>query len=82
MNKNNRRPIIPNTNGITAYLHCSLCLAERPPDVSPAEFSQLEVGLTKIGLQVWCRRHEANVCHIDFQGQTHPAKPDAQAAAW
>ena len=32
------------------------------------EYSKLDVGFTNIGLQVWCRRHEINVCHIDFEG--------------
>jgi hypothetical protein len=64
---------IPNTNEIAAYMHCGKCLEEKPPDQSPQEWAQLEVGWTQLGLQVWCKRHDCNVCHIDFEGQKHPA---------
>src|ERR1700704_4380603 len=33
----------------------------------------LKVGFTKYGLQVWCARPEINICHINFEGQQHPA---------
>jgi hypothetical protein len=71
---------VPNENVILSYMHCGLCLSEiqqgatdsdNPP--SPAEYQQLEVGWTKIGLQVWCKRHNVNVVHIDFEGHRHPA---------
>lgn len=58
---------------IGMYLHCGECLKERPKSVSPQEFASLEVGFTKIGLQVWCSQHMLNVCHIDFEDCTHPA---------
>jgi hypothetical protein len=58
---------------ISAYIHCGLCLAEKPDGVSPAGYSRLEIGWTPHGLQVWCRRHNCNVMHIDFEGQKHPA---------
>ena len=32
------------------------------------EYSMLDGGVTDIGLQVWCRRHDVNVVHIDFDG--------------
>jgi hypothetical protein len=64
---------ISNDNEITGYVHCGLCLKELPDDQSPAEWCRLNVGWTKQGLQVWCVRHNVNVCHIDFQGQQHPA---------
>ena len=69
---------IPNDLSILQYCHCGLCLAERPADVSPRDWAQNEVGFTKIGLQVWCKRHEVNVLHIDFQGQQHPANATRQ----
>ena len=37
-----------------------------------AEYMRLDVGFTKAGLQVWCRRHDANVVHIDFRGHALP----------
>ena len=64
---------LPNTLAIEAFLHCALCLEERPPDRSPRDWQQLEIGWTAVGLQVWCRRHECNVVHIDFEGCQHPA---------
>lgn len=60
-------------NQITAFFHCARCLEELPADTSPRDWAQLEVGFTAKGLQVWCKRHEQNVVHIDFQGQRHPA---------
>lgn len=64
----------PIKNEIGMYLHCKQCLVELPPDTSPREWAQLEVGWTKAGIQVWCKRHELNVIHMDFEGQKHPAK--------
>jgi hypothetical protein len=62
-----------NDNEIGMFLHCGLCLEEKPDGVSPREWAQIEAGWTQIGLQIWCRRHEANICHIDFEGHQHPA---------
>ncbi len=64
---------IPVTNKIEAFFHCSQCLDEKPDILSPREYANLEVGWTKLGFQVWCKRHECNVMHIDFQGIKHPA---------
>jgi hypothetical protein len=64
---------ISSKNKILSYHHCSLCLAELPRDESPASYARYQTGFTKIGLQVWCNRHEVNIMHIDFEGQTHPA---------
>lgn len=60
-------------NSITHYMHCGMCLSERPESVSPRDWAQVEVGLTPVGLQVWCKRHDVNVMHIDFEGHQHPA---------
>lgn len=32
------------------------------------EYTNIEVGFTEIGLQIWCRKHNVNICHIDFNG--------------
>lgn len=64
---------IPATNEIIQFMHCGLCVKEKPRNVSPREWAQLEIGWTPHGLQVWCRRHETNVCHVDFEGAQHPA---------
>jgi hypothetical protein len=43
---------IPNTNEIQMYMHCAHCLAEKPADKSPQEWSQTEVGWTTESLSV------------------------------
>lgn len=60
-------------NNISMYLHCGKCLNELPDGVTPMEWSDVQAGWTKEGIQIWCNRHECNVVHIDFQGATHPA---------
>lgn len=67
---------IPITNEIEQFCHCNKCLEELPHGTSPREWSQLEVGFSAFGLQVWCKRHECNVVHIHFEGQKHPANCD------
>jgi hypothetical protein len=70
-----------NKNEIAQFLHCGLCIQEvlslvektRGNAQSPAEYADIEVGWTPLGIQVWCRRHDANVCHIDFEGVRHRA---------
>jgi len=69
---------LSNENEINAFFHCSLCVQEWKRTIfstptSPAECQSLEVGWTDQGLQVWCREHDCNVVHIDFEGQKHPA---------
>lgn len=58
---------------IEVFMHCGLCLDEKPDGVSPKDWTRLQVGWTVKGFQVWCFRHEANVIHVDFEGQKHPA---------
>lgn len=64
---NEARQPIPVDLQIMTYFHCSQCLAELPAMTTPREWAQFEVGFTRLGLQVWCRRHEVNVIHIDFE---------------
>jgi hypothetical protein len=33
------------------------------------DYTKLDVGFTNTGIQVWCRRHDANVVHVDFEGR-------------
>ena len=60
---------------ILDYFHCKKCLDELPDDTSPAEYQMIEVGGTEQGIQVWCKRHEINIIHIDFEGQSMTAIP-------
>ncbi len=53
---------------------------ERDPTMAPMDYARLDVGWTPCGIQVWCRRHEANVLSIDFEGVRHPATTAAHAA--
>jgi len=66
------RPI-SNENQIVSFMHCAKCLAEKPSHLSPREWGANEVGFTAQGIQIWCKRHECNVLHVDFQGVKHPA---------
>jgi hypothetical protein len=72
---NPKQQPIPVTKSINAFFHCSLCLEEvmkiaesSGQSQSPSTYQRLEVGSTDIGIQIWCRRHEANVLHLDFGG--------------
>ena len=64
------------TNKIDMFIHCKLCLDEFYSqkmvaglrNVSPREYAQIEVGWTKPGFQIWCKRHEVNVMDVDFDG--------------
>ena len=58
---------------IKLSIHCTLCIEERPPTISPRDWQRNETGWTEKGFQVWCKRHDVNVLHVDFEGQTHPA---------
>jgi hypothetical protein len=70
------RPV-PNSNEILSYFHCMQCLTDPALIGTPLREQYLEVGWTMLGLQVWCRRHEINVVHIDFEGHQHPANVTA-----
>jgi len=60
-------------NDIKVFFHCRQCLLELPVGMSPRDWSQIEAGLTRVGMQVWCRRHELNIVHVDYEGSVHPA---------
>lgn len=71
---NNVTPIKPSesdNSDILMFFHCAKCLEEKPDSMSAREWSQIEVGWTTPGVQVWCRRHNCNIMHVDFEGQTH-----------
>lgn len=56
---------------IQNFFHCALCLSEKPEDVSPADWQQIQVGMFQkpdgTYLQVWCKRHNSNVTTIHMQ---------------
>lgn len=57
---------------IKQFLHCKKCIDELPGGESPESWARLNVGTTKYGFQIWCRRHKCNVLHINFEGVKHP----------
>ncbi len=58
---------------ITEPLVCAKCEAEvvagQAGAASLRDHGRLEAGFTERGLQIWCRRHDVNVCHLDFGGR-------------
>ena len=64
---------LTNKLSILQYLHCGKCVTEKPLGVSMSEWGGYDIGWTKLGLQVWCKKHQCNIMHIDFEGQQHPA---------
>ena len=60
-------------NEIVLFMHCGMCIEDKPDDISPQDWARIEVGWTEKGLQVWCKRHGCNMIHMDFEGQKHPA---------
>ena len=53
-------------NEIGGFFHCKECLKQF---IDSPYRQHIEVGWTKKGFQVWCKRHNTNIVHIDFKGQ-------------
>ena len=49
---------------IELYLHCSECLKDLPETIAPRTWQDVEAGLTKDGVQIWCKRHNCNIALI------------------
>ena len=68
----NWREIPEGESGIS-YMHCGLCLTEwksgEAGETSPREYARQQGAWTKLGFQLWCNRHDANILHVDFNGQ-------------
>ena len=58
---------------IKLFFHCRRCFEEAKGKASPADYQCIEAGWTERGFQVWCKRHDINVIHVDFEGAQHPA---------
>ena len=60
-------------NQITQHVVCSKCeeefLNKLTDNSSLQDYTKLDVGFTDTGIQVWCRRHDINVVHVDFEGR-------------
>ena len=68
----------PNTREIKDFLHCKRCEESCPVGMNFQEWSDLEVGFTPYGFQVWCHRHNCNVVHLDFRGSRIPINASAE----
>ena len=33
------------------------------------DYSKIDAGFTDRGIQLWCQRHQVNICYIDFEGK-------------
>ena len=33
------------------------------------DYSRIDVGFTDRGIQMWCQRHQINICHVNFNGE-------------
>lgn len=55
-------------NAIRLFFHCGKCIDEKPDDVTPRDWARIEVGWTDRGIQVWCKRHEVQIMHVDSRG--------------
>ena len=64
-------------NHIKEPVVCAACADEFAKGHSDAaslrDFMRIDVGFTDKGIQIWCQRHDANICVIDFEG----ARPTA-----
>ena len=60
---------IPVTNEIKLFFHCRHCLKDKPDGISPRAWLSIECGYTEMGFQVWCKRCDLNIIHMDFDGQ-------------
>ncbi|MEC8247000.1 MAG: hypothetical protein VYB91_00405 [Pseudomonadota bacterium] len=61
---------------IDSYVACTKCVkevADIEPKISLQDYAAIDVGFTNWGLQIWCRRHQVNIVHIDFGGAQLPA---------
>lgn len=72
---NVKDPFKPDEYGcfIKQYFLCKNCLPKRPDNISPSEWTRLNVGFTARGLEVWCARCNISIINLDFNGQ-HPTK--------
>ena len=60
-------------NQIDEIIVCTKCSNEfnagKTDAKSLQDYSKIDVGFTSRGLQIWCQRHEQNICHLDFKGE-------------
>lgn len=62
---NNKAQVVVTMKQIKFYFHCRKCLEELPVGWSPQEYALIEIGITETGIQVWCRRHDIEITHLE-----------------
>ena len=67
------RGVEPNIDSYVACTKCAKEVADIEPKISLQDYAAIDVGFTNWGLQIWCRRHQVNIVHIDFGGVQLPA---------
>ena len=59
-------------NKIKEPIVCVKCSNEfttgQTDSISLQDYQKVDVGFTERGLQIWCQRHQLNICHINFEG--------------
>ena len=59
-------------NQIKEPIVCVKCSDELTQGLTDAksiqDYSRIDVGFTNRGVQLWCQRHNINICHINFNG--------------
>ena len=60
-------------NQINEVIVCVKCsdefMAGSTDAKSLQEYSRIDAGFTDQGIQLWCNRHQINICHINFEGK-------------
>jgi hypothetical protein len=62
-------PILPRNhqNQIFRFMWCAECMADLDSGKgrgSPKTYARIQTGITPHGFQVWCNRHNMEVCHM------------------
>lgn len=66
-------------NYIYRFIHCGMCMDEKPETLSPRDWVNVEVGILRNGdIQVWCIRHEKNIVIFDIENEQMITDPDVE----
>jgi hypothetical protein len=68
-NPNCKCDVLIKDEGILLFIHCKKCMEDKPEYLSMNEYSYIETGWTKKGLQIRCKRHDINIINLDFEGR-------------
>ena len=54
------------------YLHCRHCINQKPKNQSAEEYARISVASTKVGILIWCVRHDEMIAHFPYDWGTEP----------